>query len=74
MPLEEEMRLRLNESNIGYLPVNASIQQHSSVYKATRPNYNESFFISYDRRADHPDVRGKEAMEPQPTENNTIRV
>jgi isopenicillin N synthase-like dioxygenase len=26
------------------------------VHKATRPNYNESFFISHDRGADHPDV------------------
>ena len=56
MPLEEKMRLRLNENNIGYLPVNASIQRHSTVHKATRPNYNESFFISSDRSADHPDV------------------
>src|SRR4029453_1832143 len=28
----------------------------STVHKATRPNYNESFFISHDRPADHPDV------------------
>ena len=26
------------------------------VHKATRPNYNESFFISHDRSADHPDI------------------
>src|SRR5215471_18141320 len=56
MPLEEKLRLRLNESNIGYLPVNESIQRHSTVHKATRPSFNESFFISYDRGADHPDV------------------
>ena len=56
MPLPEKMRLRLNENNIGYLPVNESMQQHSTVHKAMRPNYNESFFISYDRRADHPEV------------------
>ncbi|HXJ82419.1 MAG TPA: 2-oxoglutarate and iron-dependent oxygenase domain-containing protein [Candidatus Methylomirabilis sp.] len=56
MSLPEKLRLRLNESNIGYLPMNASIQKHSTVHKATRPNYNESFFISYDRGADHPDV------------------
>jgi isopenicillin N synthase-like dioxygenase len=56
MPLEDKMRLKLNESNIGYLPVNQSIQRASTVHKATRPNYNESFFISHDRGADHPDV------------------
>ena len=56
MPLDEKLRLQLNENNIGYLPVNQSIQRASTVHKATRPNYNESFFISHERAADHPDV------------------
>ena len=56
MPLAEKMRLKLNENNIGYLPVNQSMQRASTVHKATRPNFNESFFISHDRSADHPDV------------------
>jgi isopenicillin N synthase-like dioxygenase len=56
IPLAEKMRLRLNENNIGYLPVNESMPRHSTVHKATRPNFNESFFISHDRAADHPDI------------------
>jgi isopenicillin N synthase-like dioxygenase len=56
MPLEDKMRLKINENNIGYLPVNQSMQRASTVHKNTRPNYNESFFISHDRGADHPDV------------------
>jgi isopenicillin N synthase-like dioxygenase len=56
LPLEAKMKLALNENNIGYLPVNQSMQRASTVHKATRPNYNESFFISHDRGADHPDV------------------
>ena len=56
MPLDEKLRLAINENNIGYLAVNQSIQGASAVHKATRPNYNESFFISHDRAADHPDV------------------
>jgi isopenicillin N synthase-like dioxygenase len=56
MPLGDKMRLKINENNIGYLPVNESMQRASTVHKATRPNYNESFFISHDRGADHPDV------------------
>src|SRR5262249_16798318 len=56
LPPEEKMRLRLNENNNGYLPGNQSMQGSSTVHKATRPNYNESFFISHDRGADHPDV------------------
>ncbi len=56
LPLEEKLRLKLNENNIGYLPVNESMQRASTVHKATRPNFNESFFISHDRGAEHPDV------------------
>jgi isopenicillin N synthase-like dioxygenase len=56
LPLEEKLALRLNENNIGYLPINASVQGASTVHKATKPNQNESFFVSHDRRKDHPDV------------------
>jgi isopenicillin N synthase-like dioxygenase len=56
LPLETKLALRVNENNIGYLPMNASVQGASTVHKATRPNLNESFFISHDRGADHPDV------------------
>jgi isopenicillin N synthase-like dioxygenase len=56
LPLEEKVRLKINENNIGYLAVNQSMQRASTVHKASRPNYNESFFISHDRSADHPDV------------------
>jgi isopenicillin N synthase-like dioxygenase len=56
MPVEDKMRVKINENNIGYLPVNQSMQRTSTVHKAVRPNYNESFFISHDRSADHPDV------------------
>jgi isopenicillin N synthase-like dioxygenase len=56
LPLEEKLALKLNENNIGYLPINASVQGASTVHKATRPNQNESFFLSHDRGPDHPDV------------------
>ena len=56
LPLAAKLKLRLNENNIGYLPVDASVQGASTVHKATRPNRNESFFVSHDRGPDHPDV------------------
>jgi isopenicillin N synthase-like dioxygenase len=56
LPLDEKLKLRLNQNNIGYMPMNASVQAASTVHKATKPNQNESFFISYDRPADHPEV------------------
>jgi isopenicillin N synthase-like dioxygenase len=56
LPAPDKVALKLNENNIGYLPVNESMQRASTVHKATRPNFNESFFISHEREADHPDV------------------
>jgi len=56
LPLDEKQALKLDANNIGYLPMNASIQKHSTVHKATKPNQNESFFVSYDRAPDHPGV------------------
>ena len=56
LPLADKLKLRLDENNIGYLPINASVQGASTVHKATRPNQNESFFVSYDRGPEHPDV------------------
>src|SRR3954462_12273197 len=49
LPSDEKLPLGLNENNIGYLAMNASVQGASTVHKATKPNQNESFFISHDR-------------------------
>ncbi len=71
LPLDEKLKLSLNENNIGYLPVGASVQGASTVHKATRPNRNESFFVSHDRGPDHPDVlagkplRGRNQWPPE---------
>ncbi len=62
LPLPEKLKLRLNENNIGYLPINASVQGASTVHKATKPNQNESFFVSHDRGADHPDVLARKPL------------
>ena len=56
LPLLEKQKLPLDKHNVGYLPMNESVQKHSTVHKATKPNQNESFFITHDRGPDHPDV------------------
>jgi isopenicillin N synthase-like dioxygenase len=56
LPLEQKLAVKLNDNNIGYLPINASVQGASTVHKATKANQNESFFISHDRGPEHPDV------------------
>ena len=56
LPPEAKFKLSLDQNNVGYLPMNASTQRHTTVHQATRPNENESFFVIVDRPADHPDV------------------
>lgn len=55
LPLSEKQKLPLDPYNIGYLSMNASVQGHSTVHKATKPNQNESFFITHE-----PDAFGRE--------------
>jgi isopenicillin N synthase-like dioxygenase len=62
LPLQQKLALRLDDNNIGYLPINASVQGASTVHKATRPNQNESFFVTYDRGPDHPDVIARKPL------------
>lgn len=56
LPLEEKLKLKLDQNNVGYLALNSSVQAASKVHKATKPNQNESFFVTHDRGPDHPDV------------------
>ena len=77
MPIEQKLKLRINENNIGYLPVMESIQGASQVHKATRPNYNESFFISHDRGPDQPGVKAGaplRGMTPWPDGHDAMRT
>lgn len=59
LPLERKMEIPLNSDNVGYMPVNASMQRHSKVEEARKPNYNGSFFCKIDRGPDDPAVKAK---------------
>jgi len=56
-PLEEKLKLKINEHNIGYLPMKAATTRHSDVSTNNRPNLNEAYFAKRDLPPDHPDVR-----------------
>ena len=56
LPLEQKMALRLDQSHLGYLPIGTSVRVASTVHHATRPNRNESFFVSQDRDSNHSEV------------------
>ena len=55
-PLEEKLRLKIDEHNIGYLAMRAATTRHSDVSTDNRPNLNEAYFIKRDLPPDHPDV------------------
>jgi len=55
-PLEEKLKLKINEHNIGYLAMRAATTRHSDVSTGNLPNLNEAFFVKRDLPLDHPDV------------------
>jgi isopenicillin N synthase-like dioxygenase len=55
-PLEDKLKLKINEHNIGYLAMKAATTRHSDVSTNNRPNLNEAYFVKRDLPADHPDV------------------
>ncbi|MBM3648321.1 MAG: isopenicillin N synthase family oxygenase [Alphaproteobacteria bacterium] len=55
-PLEDKLRLKINQHNIGYLAMKAATTRHSDVSTDNKPNINEAFFVKRDLPADHPDV------------------
>ena len=59
LPLQRKLEIPLNSDNVGYMPVNASMQRHSKVETARKPNYNASFFCKIDRGPDDPAVIAK---------------
>lgn len=55
-PDDAKLALRINEHNIGYMPIGGSIARSSKVNNNTRPSVNEAFFLRRERTPDDPDV------------------
>jgi isopenicillin N synthase-like dioxygenase len=65
LPVEEKLKLRLNRSNNGYMPLRGHAQRHTSLNKAPKPNENESFFAKRERDPTDPDViAGRDLRDP----------
>lgn len=65
LPLEEKMKVYLNRSNNGYMPLKGHAQKHSVLNKNPKPNENESFFAKRERDPEDPDVKaGKDLRDP----------
>lgn len=55
-PDDAKLALRINEHNIGYMPIGGSIARSSKVNNNTKPSVNEAFFLRRERTPDDPDV------------------
>src|SRR5439155_1611807 len=55
-PEGNKLALKVGKYNIGYLPFGGQVVRRSPVNKNTKPNFSESFYITRDRAADHPDI------------------
>ena len=55
-PLDEKMKVKRNQHNVGYLPMKGSTTRHSRINPDNKPNLNEAFFVKRDLPLDHPDV------------------
>jgi isopenicillin N synthase-like dioxygenase len=56
MPMERKLALRINEHNIGYMPMGGSVARSSTVHRNRKPSVNEAFFLRRERTPDDPDV------------------
>ena len=55
-PLDDKLKLKINQHNIGYLPIRGSVTRHSKINPNNKPNVNEAFFVKRDLPPDHPDI------------------
>jgi len=56
LPIDQKMRLKIDQHNIGYLAMRAATTRHSKLNAGNKPNLNEAFFVKRDLPPDHPDV------------------
>ncbi|MBL6454254.1 isopenicillin N synthase family oxygenase [Belnapia sp. T6] len=56
LPEEEKLALAVGEINLGFLPTGAQVIRTSTIHRNTKPNLNESFYISHDYAPDDPAI------------------
>lgn len=56
LPREDKLKIEINAFHRGFIPINTSIMQTSSVAAVKRPNQSESFMMMHDLPDNDPDV------------------
>ena len=57
LPLEEKLKVRINDKSVGYIPVRSTVYVTSRINRNTRPDLNETITIARERPADDADIR-----------------
>src|SRR4051812_45012342 len=55
-PLEAKLKVRIDEHNLGYMPIRGSLNRTSIYNTNAKPSVNEAFFLRRQRTPDDPDV------------------
>ncbi|MCC7272029.1 MAG: isopenicillin N synthase family oxygenase [Alphaproteobacteria bacterium] len=56
MPLEKKLALKIDEHNIGYMPMRGATTRFNALGTTYKPNANEAVFFKRELAPDHPDV------------------
>lgn len=56
LPLEAKLALKIDEHNIGYMPMRGATSRFNALDENRRPNANEALFFKRELAPDHPDV------------------
>ncbi|MGE0719750.1 MAG: isopenicillin N synthase family dioxygenase [Alphaproteobacteria bacterium] len=56
MPLDRKLALRIDEHNIGYMPMRGATTRFNALGTPYKPNANEAIFFKRELAPDHPDV------------------
>jgi isopenicillin N synthase-like dioxygenase len=59
LPLDEKLKLRMNENSVGYVPSKTVVYVTSTVNQNTKPDLNETLITVRERAPDHPSVVAK---------------
>ena len=56
LPIEEKLKLKVDENTAGYVPIKSTIYVTSDVAKNDKHDLNENYRIVNDRESDHPSI------------------
>jgi isopenicillin N synthase-like dioxygenase len=56
LPLEEKLKIRVNRSHRGYIPINTSTDVNSTLAEVTKPNQSASFMMMREDATADPDI------------------